>query len=182
MSDYFESTTIRRAFSTATTVVLDLNGLLVDDEGVQFAATNEGLRPYHYAITPQQWEEECVGRSASEYLPEFLPHLSSDDLSQILAAKDVSYRAQLKTRPTSLWKPGAAPFLAWLRAHVPHRALATSTHRANFAVLDDILDIRAKADFHCIVCGDDIQRAKPDPAIYLEVKRTLGLTEHYLVL
>jgi HAD superfamily hydrolase (TIGR01509 family) len=129
-----------------------------------------------------QWEKRCIGRSATEYLKEFLPDLSSEEVEKILRAKDSAYAGHLTSYAAPLWKPGVRGLLQWLRSSGVSRALATSTSRANFAILDRALDLQSTAEFSFTICGDEVARAKPDPSIYLAVRHFLGPAERYLVL
>jgi HAD superfamily hydrolase (TIGR01509 family) len=177
-SRYFIDPAIHNAFTGIGVVVLDLNGLLVDDEPAQRAATNQALREYGVAFSTDQWETHCVGRSALEYLPEF--GITREELGQVLKLKNKAYDALIRTSGAAVWKPGAIALLSWLIRCEIARALATSTSRENFETLDRVIGLRENAHFEYIVCGDEVERAKPDPAIYLEVQRALGKEKSFL--
>jgi beta-phosphoglucomutase-like phosphatase (HAD superfamily) len=179
---YFESHTIDRVISAATVIVFDLNGLLVDDEMIQLAATNAALGIQGVSISLDQWEAQCVGRSAYEYLSEFCPGITRERIDHVLNVKNEAYERLLLGSTVVRWKPGVVDFLSWNRASNRQCALATSTTRANFEILDRILGLRKKVELRCIVCGDEVERAKPDPSIYSKVRERLGESERYIVL
>lgn len=76
-------------------------------------------------------------------------------------------------------KKGAADFLKWLQDNRVPVCLATSTgrdlasHKLEAAGLAPYLPLR--------VCGDEVARSKPDPEIYREAARRLGLPPEQLL-
>lgn len=55
-------------------------------------------------------------------------------------------------------------------------AIATTTSRSNVdALLPRHLGKRWSACFDAIVCGEDVQRKKPDPEVFVKALRTLGI-------
>jgi beta-phosphoglucomutase-like phosphatase (HAD superfamily) len=181
-SRYFIDPTIDKAFEQMSVVVLDLNGLLVDDEPAQRAATNQALLEYGVSFSIGQWETHCVGRSALEYLPEFVPRITHAEVARVLKLKNEAYDTLIRVTGGAAWKPGATALLSWLIQREIPRALATSTSRDNLETLDRVIGLQKSAQFDFIVCGDEVERAKPDPAIYLAVQRALGERQPFLAL
>jgi len=181
-SKYFNSSVVDSAFRKASVIIFDLNGLLVDDELVQLAATNEALRSRGVSFSSKAWEEQCVGRNALEYLQESFPGMTRETIKNVLALKERAYERLLQSSTDTRWKPGAVELLSWLRKSATTCAIATSTMRENFDILNRLLELQKVAKFQCVVCGDEVERAKPDPAIYDKVRQTLGTSERYLVL
>jgi beta-phosphoglucomutase-like phosphatase (HAD superfamily) len=173
-SRYFIDARIDKAFERMSVVVLDLNGLLVDDEPAQRAATNKALTEYGVSFSIGQWETYCVGRSALEYLPEFVPRITPEEVGRVLKLKNKAYDTLIRISGGAAWKPGAIALLSWLiQCEIP-RALATSTSRDNLETLDRVIGLQKSAQFEFTVCGDEVERAKPDPSIYLAVQQALG--------
>jgi HAD superfamily hydrolase (TIGR01509 family) len=181
-SKYFNSSVVESAFRKASVIVFDLNGLLIDDELVQLAATNEALGSRGVSFTLKAWEEQCVGRNALEYLQESFPAMTRETIKQVLAVKERAYERLIQSSTDTPWKPGAIELLLWLRKSAMTCAIATSTMRENFDTLDRLLELQKVGKFQCIVCGDEVERAKPDPAIYDKVRQIVGTSERYLVL
>jgi beta-phosphoglucomutase-like phosphatase (HAD superfamily) len=182
LSRYFNDPAISETFEDIAAVVFDLNGLLVDDEDVQRTATNYALLQYSVSLSTRDWELHCVGRSAMEYLPEFVAGITMEAIQELLKKKNEAYDALLRTSGGAIWKPGAITLLSWLICKNIPRALATSTTRKNMDILDLVISLRGKAQFDLTVCGDEVERAKPDPAIYLKVRRALGTNGVFLAL
>jgi HAD superfamily hydrolase (TIGR01509 family) len=70
-------------------------------------------------------------------------------------------------------KPGAVELIEWLELHAIPRAVATSTRRERARA--KLLDTALLARFRDIVGGDEVARGKPEPDIYVEAARRLGV-------
>ncbi len=70
------------------------------------------------------------------------------------------------------WQPGAQQLLAAVRAAGLATALVTATHRNLVAIA---LETLGRGNFDTVVCGDDVERGKPDPEPYLTAMSLLGL-------
>lgn len=70
-------------------------------------------------------------------------------------------------------KPGLHEVLAFLEQRRVPLAVATSTHRneAEFC----LRAARLRERFATVVCGDEVVRGKPEPEIYLEAARRIGV-------
>jgi HAD superfamily hydrolase (TIGR01509 family) len=76
--------------------------------------------------------------------------------------------------------PSAKTTLEQLREMTLHLALATSSVSASARPFIERTGIRSF--FDVILTGDEVQRGKPDPDIYLEIAKRLGMpAEKYLV-
>ncbi len=173
MPPYFQTPAIESAIFPADVIVFDLNGLIVDDEPVQLAATNEALAPYRCPIDLETWIRECVGHKPAEFLPKILkdcPH-TTEDIAKIVCAKDLAYAEKIVQTAASIVRSGVMDFLDHLATLPATRiALATSTtaHGAQTLLGPSCLNILNRFDF--VICGDEVRKSKPDPEIYLKVK------------
>jgi HAD superfamily hydrolase (TIGR01509 family) len=70
-------------------------------------------------------------------------------------------------------KPGAWEMIAAVDAQALPKALATSTHRP--AARQRLVRTGLDRHFHVIVTGDEVQRPKPAPDIYLTACERLGV-------
>jgi HAD superfamily hydrolase (TIGR01509 family) len=70
-------------------------------------------------------------------------------------------------------KPGAIELIDWLERHAIARAVATSTRRERACA--KLVDTALLARFRDIVGGDEVARGKPEPDIYVEAARRLGV-------
>jgi HAD superfamily hydrolase (TIGR01509 family) len=93
-----------------------------------------------------------------------------EKVAAIVAAKDRAYDRLVAGQGSDLLRPGVTDFLAAVRKKRGIRtALATSTTTAG---VDTILAQAAPGlidRFDFMICGDEVEKAKPDPEIYRRV-------------
>ena len=153
-------------------VVFDMDGVLLDSETPLIKAFEEraaarGLKADIAAIC-----HRCLGvtRDISRrvWQAEFGEDFDYD------AMRDEAYALFMeKTAAGVPMKPYVPEMLAWLKAAGKKVGLASSTPRAVVTKelkTDGLIDY-----FDALVCGDMVSRSKPDPAIYLEACRRLGV-------
>ena len=153
-------------------VVFDMDGVLLDSETPLIQAFEEraaarGLKADIAAIC-----HRCLGvtRDISRrvWQAEFGEDFDYD------AMRDEAYALFMeKTAAGVPMKPYVPEMLAWLKAAGKKVGLASSTP---WAVVTKELKTDGLIDyFDALVCGDMVIRSKPDPAIYLEACRRLGV-------
>ncbi|MDD6347478.1 MAG: HAD family phosphatase [Lachnospiraceae bacterium] len=153
-------------------VVFDMDGVLLDSETPLIQAFEEraaarGLKADIAAIC-----HRCLGvtRDISRrvWQAEFGEDFDYD------AMRDEAYALFMeKTAAGVPMKPYVPEMLAWLKAAGKKVGLASSTP---WAVVTKELKTDGLIDyFDALVCGDMVSRSKPDPAIYLEACRRLGV-------
>ena len=71
------------------------------------------------------------------------------------------------------WQPGASALLDQVRAAGLSTALVTATYRS---LVEIALETLGPERFDVLVCGDEVERPKPDPAPYLRAMSLLGVT------
>jgi HAD superfamily hydrolase (TIGR01509 family) len=168
---YFTNPTIENMVFPTSLIVLDLNGLVVDDEPLQLQATNAALAPFDVCLTEAQWTATCVGHKPAEFLPRLLYEGCRPAVVEaIIARKDSVYDQLVVEQGEELVRPGVVDFLKAVQGCGGIRfALATSTTAAGVdsiftAAAPGLLDL-----FDYVICGDAVEKAKPDPEIYLRV-------------
>jgi HAD superfamily hydrolase (TIGR01509 family) len=179
---YFINSKLDALFNGFDVIVFDLNGLLVDDEAIQLRATNTALAAYGVKITENNWIEQCVGHKPSEYLPSVLPGASSSDVAQLIRNKDIAYATLIEGRVKEMARPGAMSLLEYLTDSNKILAVATSTTKTGTRAILGESGLNIWHNFALIVTGDEVERAKPNPEIYLKVRSMLGNTLTYLAL
>jgi HAD superfamily hydrolase (TIGR01509 family) len=97
-------------------------------------------------------------------------------LAQALHAHKNACYAQIVARGALPARPGVLALMrAAQQAHV-RQAIATTTSRSNVeALMHSLLGAQWSAMFASVVCGEEVERKKPDPAVYAEVLRQLAL-------
>lgn len=91
------------------------------------------------------------------------------------AKKNVLYAELVATTGIPL-RGGVLALMQQCRERGVRMGIATTTSRSNVdALLRVHLDARWAGDFAVIVCGEDVQRKKPDPEVYVKALRALAI-------
>lgn len=100
---------------------------------------------------------------------------------QLHARKNVRYAELVRDGRLSL-RPGVRDLMQQCRAHGVLMAVVTTTSRANVEVLLRVhLGERWPEDFPILVCGEDVERKKPDPEAYLCALQALRIDPRHAV-
>lgn len=151
-------------------VIFDLDGVLIDSEGLYYRAYSEVLKPYGVSVSRTEYEQYWIAQgNGPEYIvaKHNLP-ISPDELRQL---RSPLYLRLLETEVTLM--PHVEEALTRL---APHFALtvATNTNREH---LDFVLR-RFTIDrfFPTTVARQDYRGAKPQPDAFLAAAEKLGLS------
>ena len=151
-------------------VLFDMDGVLTDSEPVINAAAIAGLREYGVEAEPEDFvpfvgmgEDRYIGGVAEKY-----------GVAYRLEMKRRVYEIYLEMLPGRLESfPGVHALLQRLRGRGVLLAVASSADRikveANLRAIEVPLDW-----FEAIVVGDDVERKKPSPDIYLKAASGVG--------
>jgi beta-phosphoglucomutase len=154
-------------------VLWDLDGTLIDSAGHHWTAWRDTLAGEGRAVTPADFASS-FGKRNDEILRElFGPGLAAEWMERVAETKERSYRRLLREQGIELL-PGALAWFERLRAAGWKQALASSAPRPN---IDAVFEGLAPLGWYleCVVSADEVGRGKPDPAIFLEAARRLGL-------
>lgn len=151
-------------------VVFDLDGVLIDSEGLYYRAYSEVLKPYGVTVSREEYEQYWIAQgNGPEYIvaKHHLP-ISPDELRQL---RSPIYLQLLETEVKLM--PHVKETLAQL---APHFALtvATNTNREH---LDFVLRRMGIAHFFPVtVARQDYRGAKPLPDAFLAAAEKLELS------
>lgn len=99
-----------------------------------------------------------------------------DALARALHAKKNALYAELVDGAAIPLREGVRELMHECREHGVRMAIATTTSRANVeALLRVHLGSRWAEWFDAIACGEDVQRKKPDPEVFVNVLAVLGV-------
>jgi beta-phosphoglucomutase len=154
-------------------VLWDLDGTLIDSAGHHWVAWRDTLATEGRSVTPGDFANS-FGKRNDEILHELFGHgIETDWIERVSEAKEQTYRRLLRERGLDLL-PGALAWLERLRSAGWRQALASSAPRPNIdAALDSLAALGRYLD--TVVSADEVDRGKPDPAVFLEAARRLGL-------
>lgn len=161
---------------TLSGVIFDMDGLMLDTEPIYWASTQQAASELGYSFG-HEMHAAFIGRSIPAW---------RDTLMQTFGAD----YPQFRSRRRRLWeqhvqevgvpqKAGLNGLLDQLEEAGLPKAIATSSTRP-----DAMLCLGRLADrFDAIVTGDEVERGKPAPDIFLLAAHRLGLSpEHCLAL
>lgn len=145
-------------------VLFDLDGTLIDSNYQHVSAWTEALRATGIII-PTWKIHRRIGMSGKSFLRELLremrPRRNRINLEQLEQKHDRLFRGHI---PSLAPLPGANDLLKHLSRHHVEIAIATTGGQAQTAALLGQLKIPASME---IVTGDDVEKAKPSPDIFM---------------
>ena len=152
-------------------VILDLDGLMADSEPLAKWAWGQTLARYGRELDDQIFRDVQgmrVADSARIFCERFVLPISPE---QAMAERDELFLQAVPTRLRP--RPGLYSLLDELVARGLPLGVATSGHRryVNLALQTLGLDVR----FRAIAAGDEVERGKPAPDIYLLAAERLGV-------
>lgn len=177
-----------------------LRALLWDVDGTLAETERDGHRvAFNLAFEdfglPWHWDDACYGEllrvgGGRERLLHDMHRRSDappspgerDRLARELHAKKNALYAELVRDRGIPLRPGVAELMHECRASGVCMAIATTTSRVNLeALLSRHLGARWSEHFGAIVCGEDVQRKKPDPEVFVKALQTLGIDAPHAV-
>lgn len=153
-------------------VLFDLDGTLIDSNYQHVNAWAEAL--HSAGIVIPTWKiHRRIGMSGKSFLPELLRELrhkhKQADIQQLEKKHDQLFRRQI---PRLLPLPGAVDLLQHLSRHHVRIAIATTGGRQQTARLLRQIQIPRTTR---IVNGDDVEKAKPSPDIFMVAAHQLNV-------
>lgn len=151
-------------------VILDLDGVIVDTVPAHYAAWHRLFSEEGYHFDENVYHDKVDGRRRQDGVAAVM---SDADPARIAAAGDRKDRYFLDLIEQGKFKvfDGSLSFLKACRARDVRLAAASSSRNVRY-----ILEKVGIADmFTAIVGGDDVDRGKPDPSIFLTAANRIGL-------
>jgi beta-phosphoglucomutase len=153
-------------------VLWDLDGTLIDSAGHHWVAWRDTLAGFGRRVRPEDFADS-FGKRNDEILRELYGDaLDPEWIAAVSNAKERTYRRLLREKGLEPL-PGAVEWLERLRAAGWRQALASSAPVENIDAVREVLSLDLWLDV--VVSADEVGRGKPDPAIFLEAARRLGL-------
>ena len=153
-------------------VLWDLDSTLIDSMPYHWEAWNDILGPLCYHFDVESFKP-TIGLRNEEIVRDFLKlDRPPAEIEAIVNTKEERYRPIMLARGLDLL-PGVETWLAQLALAGWKQAIVTSAPRLNVeAVLQATY---LKTLIQTIVCGEDVERGKPDPQPFLFAVSRLGV-------
>ncbi len=150
--------------------VFDLDGLLVDSEGLKYRSITEVLAEYGEELFEDEFIERWLGRGYG--FREGIERHGLMEHHDAIHAKQTEVYLELIHNELELM-PGARYALKELKSRGMKLALATAS-RPQF--MEATMEKFSLMDYmDAVISGGEITTSKPDPEIYLEVVKRIGL-------
>ncbi len=143
-------------------VIFDLDGVIADTHPLHTRAWRQLLREQGREVGDEELNVIREGRRREEIMRHFFSDLSLGEAAELGTRKDQLFRLGCgEVAPM----PGLVRFLDELEEFGVQKIVATSASKRR--AVDLLSQLRLIQRFVAVVTGDDIERGKPDPSIFL---------------
>ena len=156
--------------------IFDMDGVLIDSHPLHKKVWAKFLTSLDRAPTEEDLDFVLDGRKRGEILQHFLGDLSPDQLWEYGQRKDEIYW-QFSTELRTI--TGVENFLGALSAEGIPMAVATSASSGR--ARDTLAHLGILPHFSILITGDDVDKGKPDPEIFVRAAEKLDLTPKNLL-
>lgn len=151
-------------------VIFDMDGVIVDSEPAHVKSERQLFAPYGIALSDEELQS-YMGRSSWFLLEDIIRKYGIDAKAERLYPEHKKNLLQLY-RETVEPIPGALELIGELKKKGVDLALASSSDRD--LVLSVVEKFQLTSIFNVLVSGDEVERVKPHPDIFLKVVDRLG--------
>lgn len=153
-------------------VIFDMDGVIFDTEKVYLDIWIEVFEKYGYKMTKELYVN-VMGTGRKNVIKTFLENFGDDlPIEKMYEEKDNQLFYIIENQGIPL-KEGVKELFSMLKEKNYKIALATSAKRER--VENQIKDKWLKESFDAIVCGDDVEKGKPSPDIFLKAAKKIDV-------
>ena len=153
-------------------VIFDMDGVIFDTEKVYLDIWTEVFEKYGYKMTKELYVT-VMGTGRKNVIKTFLENFGDNlPIEKMYEEKDNQLFYRIENQGIPL-KEGVKELFSMLKEKDYKIALATSAKKER--VEKQIKDKWLKESFDAIVCGDDVEKGKPSPDIFLKAAKKIDV-------
>lgn len=154
-------------------VIFDMDGVIVDSEPLHISHLHEFL--IKIGVTkPQRFQGNLKGVNAHDTWTMLIEEFDLDhEISELVTESRQSYISYLESLPKLPSIPGAVDFIKYTHSKGYKLALASSAGPKRIELF--LNKLKLQSYFQVIVSGDDVDRSKPAPDIFLLAAKNLKI-------
>ena len=151
--------------------IFDLDGLMLDTETVSYEAWKRAMAEYGLVLDDKTYHK-IIGLVVEDMRDIFCGTYGSDFPLEKINEKRIEYMHQHYDKYGIGIKDGLFQLLDFLDEKGLHKAVATSS--CSLTAKRKLTQSNLLSRFDCIVCGDDVEKGKPAPDIFLAAAEKLN--------
>lgn len=152
--------------------IFDMDGVIIDSEKYYALAIQGLVKDYGYEVD-QVYTNQFIGMTNTKTFEKIISDFNIDSTPAELTEKMMVYKERYDEEQGLIFYPGILALLKRLKAHGFRLAIASSSRMNEIKQTVDALDAHEYFDF--LVSGEDINKSKPDPGIYLHTAELLKM-------
>jgi beta-phosphoglucomutase len=150
--------------------IFDFDGVIVDSHPVHVRAWKEFLRSVGKTVSDEQLNFVLDGRTREDILRHFLGEMDAVQMTEYGLRKEQYFRNGVAhVRPAD----GLVDFLEVLQSEQLALAIASSGSKSRILFLLNRFGLTKY--FREVITGDEVERGKPHPAVFLKAALQLGI-------
>jgi len=151
-------------------VIFDMDGVIADSQKIHSSVEHQILSREGVDLSPEEITRRFAGRKTAEFFVELLGDKRMD-VGTLINEKNNRVLKEIKTHVDPI--EGAVDLIKTLHDNgIPLAVASSSIKEVVYATLGalNLVDF-----FERIVCGDEVDKCKPDPEIYLKTAEQLDI-------
>ena len=155
-------------------IIFDMDGVLVDSEKIHFQSTSEMMKKHFGIELDFSYYKQFIGGTVTNMWNTLISDYSLDvTLSQIDEYADNILQEMIKESGYPAIA-GVARFVRYIKENTDIR-LAVASSAGIKRIEDNLVNLGLTDCFEVKMSGEQLGRSKPDPTIFLETVKKLGL-------
>lgn len=153
-------------------IIFDMDGLMLDTEKIALESWRKAGEDYGYDIT-KELMMQVIGSTVVDTRKFFVKNMGEEFPFEEIREVTIKYRNEYIEINGVPIKKGLIEFLEYSKSQDIPMVVATSTNRS------EAIELLKRASifeyFENIICGNEVEKGKPEPDIFLLASKKLGV-------